>query len=105
LAIYVGSVPAEHLANFPEKLRASLSRIAGEGFDMERMAMVINRDERQLLSKIESSKGDAFSTTVITDFLYGKEDGSDLRQALNEMDSYRVLREWSSNQWADLLKK
>jgi hypothetical protein len=33
-----------------------------EGLDMERMAMVINRDERQLRSKIESSKGDTFST-------------------------------------------
>jgi len=72
---------------------------------MERMAMVLNRDERQLRSKIESSKGDAFSTTIITDFLYGKEDGSELRQALSEIDSYEVLRKWSSKQWADLLKK
>jgi Zn-dependent M16 (insulinase) family peptidase len=69
------------------------------------MAMVINRDERQLRSKIESSKGDAFSTTIITDFLYGKEDGSELSQALNEIDGYGVLRKWSSKQWADLLKK
>lgn len=101
----MGSVPAEHLASFPDKLRASLTRIAGEGLDMERMAMVINRDERQLRSKIESSKGDAFSVTVITDFLYGKEDGSELRQALNEMDGYKILRKWSSKQWTDLLKK
>ena len=105
LAIYVGSVPVEHLASFPDRLRASLARIAEEGLDMERMAMVINRDERQLRSKIESSKGDAFSTTIITDFLYGKEDGSELRQALNETENYRVLEKWSSKQWADLLKK
>jgi len=105
LAIYVGSVPVGHLADFPEKIRASLSRIAEEGLDMERMAMVLNRDERQLRSKIESSKGDAFSTTIITDFLYGKEDGSELGQALSEIDSYEVLRKWSSKQWADLLKK
>jgi Zn-dependent M16 (insulinase) family peptidase len=105
LAIYVGSVPVEHLASFPDRLRASLARIVEEGLDMERMAMVINRDERQLRSKIESSKGDAFSTTVISDFLYGKEDGSELRQALDDIDSYRVLRKWSGKQWADLLKK
>lgn len=72
---------------------------------MERMAMVLNRDERQLRSRIESSKGDAFSTIIITDFLYGKEDGSELRQALNEIDDYEILRKWSSKQWADLLKK
>ena len=105
LAIYVGSVPVEHLASFPDRLRASLARIAEEGLDMERMAMVINRDERQLRSKIESSKGDAFSTTIITDFLYGKEDGSELRRALNEIDNYRVLEKWSNGQWVDLLKK
>lgn len=105
LAIYVGSVPVEHLSGFPDKLRASLARIAEEGLDMGRMAMVLNRDERQLRSKIESSKGDAFSTTIITDFLYGKEDGSELRQALNEIDAYEVLRGWSSKQWTDLLKK
>lgn len=105
LAIYVGSVPVEHLASFPDKLRNSLALIAEKGLDMNRMAMVINRDERQLRSKIESSKGDAFSMTAIADFLYGKEDGSELRQALNEMDSYETLRKWSNEQWANLLKK
>lgn len=105
MAIYVGSVPVAHIANFPDKLRASLARIVEEGLDMGRMAMVINRDERQLRSRIESSKGDAFSTTIVTDFLYGKEDGSELRQALNEMGGYEVLRKWSSKQWTDLLKK
>ena len=105
LAIYVGSVPVAHIASFPDKLRASLARIVEEGLDMRRMAMVINRDERQLRSMVESSKGDAFSSTIITDFLYGKEDGSELFQSLNEMDRYEVLRKWSSERWADLLKK
>ena len=105
MAIFVGSVPVQHLASFPDKLRASLARIAQEGLDMERMAMVISRDKRQFLSKIESSKGDAFSMTIITDFLYGKEDGSELRQALNEIDCYEILGKWSSEQWADLLKR
>jgi hypothetical protein len=48
LPIYIGSVPTEHLDTFDEKLRDSLKRIAQEGFDMTRMAMVISRDERQV---------------------------------------------------------
>ena len=48
LPIYVGSVPTEHLDTFDTKLKASFQRIAKEGIDMERMAMVINRDERQV---------------------------------------------------------
>ncbi len=46
--MYIGSVPTEHLDTFDEKLKASLKRIADEGFDMDRMAMVIGRDERQV---------------------------------------------------------
>lgn len=48
LPIYIGSVPTEHLDTFDERLRASLKKIADEGLDMDRMAMVINRDERQV---------------------------------------------------------
>lgn len=48
LPVYVGSVPTEHLDTFDEKLKTSLKRVIDEGVDMERMAMVIDRDERQV---------------------------------------------------------
>ena len=48
LPIYVDSVPTGELLNFNEKLQMSLRRIVKEGIDMDRMAMVINRDERQV---------------------------------------------------------
>lgn len=47
LPIYIGSVPTGELQSFNEKLGMSLHRIVKEGIDMHRMAMVINRDERQ----------------------------------------------------------
>ena len=47
LPIYVESVPTGELSSFNEKLQMSLRRIVEEGIDMHRMAMVINRDERQ----------------------------------------------------------
>lgn len=50
LPIYIGSVPTAHLDDFNEKLRTSLNRIVEEGLDMDRMAMVISRDERQVTS-------------------------------------------------------
>ncbi|KAF8844003.1 hypothetical protein BDN67DRAFT_895938 [Paxillus ammoniavirescens] len=104
LPVYIGSVPAEHLDGFDERLTASFRRIAEEGIDMTRMAMVINRDERQLRSKLESAKGDTFSGTVITDFLYGAPDGSDLHGALDEIKYYNILRTWSHSQWTELLR-
>ena len=50
-------MPVEELDGFDGKLQASLKRVAEEGIDMERMTMLINRDERQLRSRLESSKG------------------------------------------------
>lgn len=41
-------MPTEHLNDFDEKLQTSFKRIVKEGIDMERMAMVISRDERQV---------------------------------------------------------
>ncbi|GJE87608.1 Zn-dependent peptidase M16-like protein [Phanerochaete sordida] len=105
LYVYAGSVPAEHLETFDEKLQNSLKRIAQEGFDMKRMAMVIDRDERQLRSKVESSKGDTFSGTVITDFLYGAENGTTLGPSLDEISRYDVIRAWKNEDWVKLLKK
>ncbi|TCD61425.1 hypothetical protein EIP91_008439 [Steccherinum ochraceum] len=105
LPVYIGSVPTEHLDSFHERFQTSLKRIVTEGIDMKRMAMVIDRDERQLRSKVESSKGDTFSSTVISDFLYGAEDGSELAPALDEISIHRNLRKWTNEQWIDILKQ
>ena len=48
LPIYVESVPTGELLSFNEKLQTSLRKIVKDGIDMDRMAMVINRDIRQV---------------------------------------------------------
>jgi len=48
LPVYIGSVPTEHLDNFHEKLKTSMKRLVEQGIDMERMSMIIRRDERQV---------------------------------------------------------
>jgi hypothetical protein len=122
LMIYVGSVPTEQLDAFDAKLHESLRRIVKEGVDLSRMKMVLDRDERQvffrfmalfqhflivfkLRSKVESNGGDAFSPTMIANFLYGRSDGSQIEEALDEIKFYNTLRTWSSEQWGDLIQK
>ncbi|KAA1467937.1 hypothetical protein DENSPDRAFT_833113 [Dentipellis sp. KUC8613] len=105
LLIYIGSVPTEHLDSFDLKLKESFRRIVKEGIDMERISMVINRDERQFRSKLESDGGDTFSTAIITDFLYNKQDGSQIEEGLDQIKQYDELRKWSSKQWGDLIQK
>lgn len=105
LNVYIGSVPTDQLDSFDGRLQNSLQQVAQEGLDMNRMRMIIDRDERQLRSKVESSKGDTFSGTVISDFLYGTEDGSDLAPALDEISKFDLLRAWTNDDWVRLLKK
>ncbi|KAK2461846.1 hypothetical protein APHAL10511_006309 [Amanita phalloides] len=105
LPVYISSVPTEHLDGFNERFKASLERIVTTGIDMQRIAMVINRDERQLRSRLESAKGDTFSGTIITDFLYGADDGSDLDASMDEINHYAQLRDWTDQQWTDLLRR
>ena len=59
----------------------------------------------QLRSVLESAKGGYFSSDIITDFLYGAEDGSDLHPSMDEITYLNVLRSWTSSQWTDLLSK
>jgi hypothetical protein len=122
LMIYVGSVPTEHLNTFDVKLHESFRRIVREGIHVDRMSMVIDREERQVFSpplmvfakfltgpkfrsRLESDGGDLFSTTMIADFLYGRLDGSQIEEALDEIRLYNTLRTWSNTQWTSLIQK
>ena len=61
LLIYVGSIPTEHLESFDTKLHESFRRFVREGLDLQRMKMVIDRDERQVLILIRHSMRDFLS--------------------------------------------
>lgn len=42
---------------------------------------------------------------MITDFLYGATDGSELEASMDEINQFAEVRKWTSNQWTDLLQK
>jgi Zn-dependent M16 (insulinase) family peptidase len=42
---------------------------------------------------------------MIGDFLYGRSDGSQIEEALNEIKLLNILRTWSNKQWTDLIQK
>lgn len=48
MPVYVGGVPVAELDGFDERLVKSLKKIVVDGLDMERMKMIIDRDERQV---------------------------------------------------------
>lgn len=59
----------------------------------------------QFYSALESSRGDIFSGAIISDFLYGQEDGESLHSALDEVVLFTRLATWSETEWVDLLRK
>ncbi|CAE6416736.1 unnamed protein product [Rhizoctonia solani] len=103
--IYFGSVPTEQLDALHKKVIAKLKQIVVDGVDMDRIRLVMKRDKLKLKSMLESDGGDIFSTGLITDFLYGKADGSDIAPSLAEMKRYEELEKWTAKQWEDILTK
>ncbi|CUA75460.1 putative protein C3H1,02c [Schizosaccharomyces pombe 972h-] [Rhizoctonia solani] len=99
------SVPTEELDALHGKLIAKLKQIVADGVDMDRMRLVIKRDRLKLKSALESDGGEVFYSGLITDFLYGKEDGSEIAPAFAEMKRYEELGKWTAKQWESLLTK
>lgn len=61
ITAYFSSVPTASLDTIDgAALMELLKKIASEGFDMERMAMVIKRDRLKLLASLESKPADSF---------------------------------------------
>lgn len=53
MTLYISDVPVEHLDTISGVVRAELRRIADEGVDMGRMAMVLRRERRQVMHSLE----------------------------------------------------
>ncbi|TYJ56451.1 hypothetical protein B9479_002854 [Cryptococcus floricola] len=104
VVVYISDVPAKHLEDIADKLKAKLAKIVKEeGIDMDRIQRVLKRDERKLLDYIESQRTDVLSDAIIGDFLYGAADGSDLPAAFNDLKDYATLHSYTAQDWVNLL--
>ncbi|CAD6909796.1 unnamed protein product [Tilletia controversa] len=105
LYAYFSSVPAAELDNLDEKLIDVLKRHTEEGFDMDRMRIVLERERLKLLNDLETKPADSLGDFIIRDFLYGARDGSQLEPAVDDLTRIDTLLAWSAAQWADLLRQ
>lgn len=103
IQITLSSVAAESLAVVEARFFEVLKDTATKALDMEYINDCINRERRQLKFYAERS-GSFFTESIITDFLFGKRDGSTLRD-LESLREYDILETWTDQQWRDLLKK
>ncbi|OBT70395.1 hypothetical protein VE03_00157 [Pseudogymnoascus sp. 23342-1-I1] len=97
------SVATEKLAEVEKRLFEVLKEVAAKPLDMKYMVDCVRRERRQVMFQAESNS-EFFSTNVINDFLFGKRDGSTLRD-LASIREYDVLEKWTDEEWRAFLRR
>jgi Zn-dependent M16 (insulinase) family peptidase len=106
LTCNITNVPEEELDDFVPMFFDTLKNvIENEGIDMNRMETIILRDKLKLLNNIETNSHFSAAITCIGDFLYGKEDGSDLEKACQDLKYLDQLLKYTNTHWIRLLEK
>ncbi|KAI1639667.1 zinc metalloprotease [Biscogniauxia mediterranea] len=96
-------VATEKLAFVEQRLISLLKEVASKPLDMAYMNECIQRERRQVKASAEESES-FFATNIITDYLFGRRDGSTLKD-LETLSEYEVLEKWTDEQWRNFLKK
>ncbi|KAK2788479.1 hypothetical protein FQN53_003625 [Emmonsiellopsis sp. PD_33] len=97
------SVATEKLAQVESRFFEVLKEAMQKEIDMKYMRECINRQRRSWKFATESSSY-SFSGYAITDFLFGKRDGSTLAH-VGSLQEFDELEKWHDNQWRNFIKQ
>jgi Zn-dependent M16 (insulinase) family peptidase len=101
--IQPSGVATEKLAHVEQRLFEILREVNSKPLDMNYMLDCIGREKRRIKSVAESS-GSFYADGIINDFLFGKRDGSTLKD-MGTLIEYDALEKWSDEQWRDFMRK
>ncbi|KAF4120690.1 Zn-dependent peptidase, M16 (insulinase) family [Geosmithia morbida] len=96
-------VATEKLDFVEKRLFELLKEVASKPLDMKYMSECIQREKRRVNFHAEVSES-FYATNIITDYLFGKRDGSTLRE-LQSLDEYGALEKWTDEEWRAFLSK
>ncbi|KAL6716443.1 hypothetical protein ACLMJK_006010 [Lecanora helva] len=94
----LSSVATEDLGRVNARFLELLQDIAGKPLDMKYMLDCIQREKRQRKFYAENPS-QFFTKPIITDFLFGDRDGSNLVRQLETLSDFDLLESWSDSQW------
>ncbi|KXG52603.1 Peptidase M16, core [Penicillium griseofulvum] len=97
------SVETEKLESVEKRFFEILQDAMAKELDMKYLKECIDRQRRTWKFSTESSAS-SFAEYVISDFLFGKRDGSTLMDVAT-LKEYDVLATWTEDQWRDFIKK
>ena len=99
----LSSVSTKRLAEAEHKLFQVLKKTVAEPLDIKYMRECLRRTKRQKKYVFESS-GAYFAFPIITDHLFGKRDGSTLKN-IQTLSWYDELEKWSEGNWREFLRR
>ncbi|KAG1416659.1 hypothetical protein G6F58_005871 [Rhizopus delemar] len=106
LTFTASSVPIEEMERLPVEFFKTLNRLVAENdIDMSRMATVIEKEILGLLKSAEMDAHDTAAAVAISDFLYGSEDGSSLKESVKDQEYLDTLTKYTAKDWLNVLKK
>lgn len=97
------SVETKELAQVEKRFFEVLREAAEKELDMKYMQECIDRERRTWKFSTESSAS-SFAEYVISDFLFGKRDGSTMLDVAT-LKEYDVLEKWTEAEWRQFIKK
>ncbi|KAK2850733.1 hypothetical protein FQN49_005370 [Arthroderma sp. PD_2] len=103
IAFTLSSVATEELEAVERRFFEVLQDAMKQEIDLKYMRECIQRHQRTWKFATESSAS-SFTEVVITDFLFGKRDGSTLEKVAT-LEEYKVLEKWTDMEWREYIKK
>ena len=91
------SVPTKKLAEVEKEVIEVLKKTANEPLNMEYLKDCLTRTKRKVKFYADLS-GSIFNGSIISDFLFGRTDGSTLKN-LQSLKGYDELEKWSDTDW------
>ncbi|AOA65125.1 Putative metalloprotease [Komagataella phaffii CBS 7435] len=106
LNIELKGVPTEKLDFVAERVLSIIKSHAANvsEFDLEKINDYLQSAKWNYILSCENSS-EGLTTIAISEFIYGKRDGSDLSKWTKDLYEYEILQSWSSEKWCNLLQE
>ncbi len=102
ISFSISGVETDKLESVEKRFFQVLQDAMGKDLDMGFMQDCIDRQIRMFKFNTEATST-AFSDHIISDFLYGKRDGSTMKTVAT-LDEYAKLSKWDQEQWRTFIK-
>lgn len=100
----VSGIPTDRLYEVDLKIKELIkTQTDPKTLDLDYLKQILNQQKLKFIFTTEKSPS-TFSNIAISEFIYGKTDGSDLSKWSKDLREYEILEGWTADQWCTLIK-